>query len=136
MPSPKFRLSFVYLLLASLAIFIPEGSISTITSLAQPQASVLGADKTPPASIKYTPNPPLETKSETLTIKGNAEAESTVEVYLNDNLFQRLSTGNKSKFSLDLPLSAGANSFWFKVIDQAGNEGASSGSHSVTRTNS
>ena len=105
--------------------------LSYITSYNTPRYSIFGQDKTPPTAIKFIPIPPTEVTKATLDIKGNAEAESKLEVYLNENLIYILNTEDKSKFDFNINLKPGQNYLWIIPTDRNGNVGESSGNQPI-----
>lgn len=65
---------------------------------------------------------PTATNSANLSIRGSAEAGSTVEIFLNGELKKKLLVGQNARFSIeDFTLSEGENRIEVRSIDQAGN---------------
>lgn len=91
----------------------------------QIELSILAEDRTPPAPPRTDPIPGY-TSEDTVFIKGNAEADSLLKIYLNGKIVKEMKIDNTSSFSLEIKLEKGENKIWFTAIDMAGNESENS----------
>lgn len=95
---------------------------------------ILSEDKTPPAP-PFVETLPDYAKERKLTIRGNAEASSTLKVFLNGEQVKETLIDDTSSFSLEITIQEGENRIWAKAIDKAGNESDSSRTQTVIYDN-
>jgi len=96
--------------------------IATFFNQWQSSSTPVGkSDLLPPAPPKINPIP-AATKKDLLSISGQAEAGSTVEIFLQNAAIQTVVADNEGRFTIDrLKLSSGENKIHAVATDQAGN---------------
>jgi PGF-pre-PGF domain-containing protein len=77
---------------------------------------------------------PGQTNIQTLSVSGTAEANSTVKVYIGDNLAGTTTAGTGGSFNVSVTLSEGSNVITAKATDAAGNTGPASSAQTVVYT--
>jgi hypothetical protein len=95
--------------------------------------SPLGLDSTPPGPAQYFEVPAPTTSQEVINLSGLAEANSTVNIFLNNNKIKEIKVEDNSTFNYDLSVEIGENLVHLIVIDESGNAGQPSGKVKVVR---
>lgn len=80
-------------------------------------------DKTPPGPPRLDTKLPKATNKERVFLEGYAESNSTVKIYVNEEIAGETQAGEDSKFSVETNLKEGQNEIWAKATDKSGNEG-------------
>lgn len=78
------------------------------------------SDHTPPFPPQLE-TPYTATNSAQLTIQGTAESDSTIELFLNEQVLEKILTGKDGTFTKRVTLKEGENTINAQAIDQAGN---------------
>lgn len=110
----------VFLLFAGIPLLAQFAAFTaTLKSSSSP---VTQEDKTPPAPPSFETTPPEYTQDKTVTIKGRAEAGSTLKIINKDVQIKEFVVDDSAKFSVEIPINAGENVIWATATDASGNE--------------
>lgn len=119
---------FIFLTLALIGLIIDKGIPFLIQmagffgDLKSSKELVENEDQTPPSPPRLQALPEA-TNDPYITLKGFAEAGTTVKIFLNAELVKEVISDNDASFIVDsLFLNSGKNRLQAKAIDQAGNE--------------
>lgn len=94
---------------------------SFAASLNGNRSAVDSADQTAPAKPRFDPKPPEFVQDSSVTIKGTAEAGSTLKLYRNGSVVKESLVDDSTSFSFSIDITSGENTFWMSATDTAGN---------------